>query len=583
MRVLGVGHPRVLDTWRRAQAVCFDVDCTVCKDDSLDALAGFLGKSEEVEAWTTKAMDGSTSLLKSLEERMRILDPSPSDVRAYLETAPARERLCEGVEELVGALHERGVAVYLISGGFREMAIPVARALGVESKNVYANRMLFTSDDETGLPTKFAGFDRSEPTCRQGGKPQVIRELRKIHPYETVVMVGDGITDLEAASEADGADCFIGFAGVVLRPEVQKGADLVVFDFGTLTRELKRHKVCFLGSGAWACAAAKLASENTSRLDTFETTIEMWVYEETYEGRPLTEAINETHVNPKYLPGVSLGGNVHAEPDLETAVKGSDLVVFCVPHEFALGLCNKLEGLLDKDAAVISLTKGMRIRPEGPQLISEMLRKKLGRDCSVLMGANIASEIGQGQLSEATIGYARADNGKIFRDLFQTPSFIVTLVPDVEGAEMAGTLKNIVAVGAGFSDGLGYGSNTKAAIIRQGLSEIKELSTRMFPSVRPETFLESCGVADLVASCYGGRNRKVAETFAKERGERTMEELADDLLGGQRLQGALTAEEVYSVLEVKGWVADFPLFSTVHGIIVGQLPVESITSFMGSG
>jgi hypothetical protein len=82
---------------------------------------------------------------------------------------------------------------------------------------------------------------------------------------------------------------------------------------------------------------------------------------------------------------------------------------------------------------------------------------------------------------------------------------------------MAGTLKNVVALAAGFVDGMGYGANTKAAIMREGLSEMRELAKAMYPSVRDETFLESCGVADLIATCFGGRNRSVAEAWAKAR------------------------------------------------------------------
>lgn len=257
----------------------------------------------------------------------------------------------------------------------------------------------------------------------------------------------------------------------------------------------------------------------------------MWVYEEEFEGKLLSQQINETHENAKYLPGVSLGTNVRAEPDLVEAARDCKVLVICAPHEFVHGLCNKLQGNLASGAIAVSLTKGMRIRPEGPQLISEMVRRKLGMDCSVLMGANIASEIGAGQLSEATIGYKVPENAKVFQKLFQSPTFNITLVQgkssprsfddihsyfhshslgihrtltsnstDVEGAEMCGTLKNIVALAAGMSDGLGYGSNTKAAIIRQGLSEMKLLSKRMYPSVRDETFLESCGVGSFSLS-----------------------------------------------------------------------------------
>ena len=581
----GVNVPLAMELWKRANAVCFDVDCTVCKDDSLDALAGFLGKKNEVEAWTTRAMDGSVGLERSLEERMKILSPSFDEVERYLATGGrAEQRLNPGIVDLVGALRDRGVAVYLISGGFREMALPVAKALGLPPENVYANRMHFSVCDETGLPRNFAGFDRTEPTCRQGGKPEVIRDLRLRHPYETIVMVGDGITDLEAAEVEGGADAFIGYGGTVARPEVMKGADWFVSDFFSLRAELRRYKVAFLGSGAWACAAAKLACENASGDDLFDPEVSMWVHEEVHEGRPLHETINETHENPKYAKGCFMGENLEACSSAEDAVREANLVVFCVPHEFAHGLCVQLQGRVRPDAIAISLTKGMRIRPEGPQLISEMLRRKLGvADCSVLMGANIAGEIAMGQLSEGTIGYRILENAKVFERLFQTPSFIVTLVQDVEGAEMSGTLKNVVAIAAGLSDGLGYGSNTKAAILRQGLSEMRSFAKKMFPTVRDETFLESCGVADLVASCYGGRNRRVAEAFAREGGQRAMEEVAEDLLGGQKLQGALTAGEVHSVLRQNGWEDEFPLFDTVYRIAVTrEIPVDAVTGFMSS-
>merc|ERR1711933_11252 len=130
--------PMVLSQWRSANAVCFDIDCTVCKNDSMDALAAFLGKSDEVKYWTDKAMEGHMDLEHSLEERMKIIDPTPDDIQAYLKACPAEERLNHGIKRLVRALTKRGVEVYLISGGFREMALPVARELGVHPDNVFA-------------------------------------------------------------------------------------------------------------------------------------------------------------------------------------------------------------------------------------------------------------------------------------------------------------------------------------------------------------------------------------------------------------------------------------------------------------
>ncbi len=112
-------------------------------------------------------------------------------------------------------------------------------------------------------------------------------------------------------------------------------------------------------------------------------------------------------------------------------------------------------------------------------------------------------------------GYDSFESARVIQKLLQRPYFKVDTIPDTAGAEMCGTLKNIVAIAAGFVEGLGFGANSKAAIMRQGLKEMMQFSIRLYPSVRAETFLESCGVADLTATCYGGRNRRVALEYAK--------------------------------------------------------------------
>jgi glycerol-3-phosphate dehydrogenase (NAD+) len=110
----------------------------------------------------------------------------------------------------------------------------------------------------------------------------------------------------------------------------------------------------------------------------------------------------------------------------------------------------------------------------------------------------------------------------------------------VAGVELCGALKNVVALGAGFCDGLGFGGNTKAAIIRIGLKETIKFAKMFFDGVKDDTFLESCGLADLVTTCFGGRNRKCAEAFAKKEGD--WEELEKAMLNGQKLQGTITAK-----------------------------------------
>lgn len=244
-----------LRRWRSAQAVCFDIDCTVAINDSLDMIAEFMGVGQEVALVTKAAMDGSMSLEEALSQRLAAINCTPTDIQAFLQAHPPESRLAPGAAELVAALQARGVAVYLISGGFRELCLPIAKALNVPSKNVFANRMNWQFDEDTGSISRLVGYDTREMTSRTRGKPKAIAKLRQLYPYETVVMVGDGITDLEAVQETGGADLFIGYGGEVRREAVVAGADWFVDDFDTLRSALMRYRVAMLGSGELALPA----------------------------------------------------------------------------------------------------------------------------------------------------------------------------------------------------------------------------------------------------------------------------------------------------------------------------------------
>lgn len=165
------------------------------------------------------------------------------------------------------------------------------------------------------------------------------------------------------------------------------------------------------------------------------------------------------------------------------------------------------------------------------------------------MGANLANEVADEKFCETTIGLKDMKWAPVFRDLFQTPNFRVVITDDVDAVEICGALKNIVACGAGFVDGLKLGDNTKAAVIRLGLMEMIKFVDVFYPGSKLATFFESCGVADLITTCYGGRNRKVAEALVTS--GRPLEELEKEMLNGQKLQGPPTAEEVNYMLKAK--------------------------------
>jgi glycerol-3-phosphate dehydrogenase (NAD+) len=223
---------------------------------------------------------------------------------------------------------------------------------------------------------------------------------------------------------------------------------------------------------------------------------------------------------------------------------------------------------------VFVCVQGMDFDDKGAVLLSDVISKELQTPVAVLCGANVADDVGRDQFCEATVGTHDQQVGQLFVDLFDTATFKVATCDDPAGVEVCGALKNIVAVGAGFVDGIGMGTNTKAAIIRIGLMEMLNFSKRFFHGVKSDTFFESCGVADLVTTCFGGRNRKCAEAFVKT--GKSWEVLEEELLGGQKLQGTLTAKEVHIILERTKTAHLFPFFEAVYSIAYEGVAPEKL-------
>ncbi|KAK7495616.1 hypothetical protein BaRGS_00013063 [Batillaria attramentaria] len=327
---------------------------------------------------------------------------------------------------------------------------------------------------------------------------------------------------------------------------------------------MAKKSVCIVGSGNWGSAIAKIVGNNVKDSSKFEREVRMYMYEENVDGRKLTEIVNTEHENIKYLPGVKLPENVVAIPDVGAACKDADILVFVLPHQFVRSTCLKMAESVKRDAVAVSLIKGFAITDSGIKFISEIITETLGIECAVMMGANLAGEVASEQFCESTIGSKNEATGQMLKELFGTSYFRCTVVEDARTVESCGALKNVVGIGAGIVDGLGYGDNTKAAVIRLGLMEMIKFCEVFVPGSKMETFFESCGIADLVATCHGGRNRMLGESVVRT--NKTIRELEKEILRGQSFQGPLVAKEIFEMFQERKWVERFPLFVAVHKI-----------------
>merc|ERR1712062_64219 len=194
------------------------------------------------------------------------------------------------------------------------------------------------------------------------------------------------------------------------------------------------------------------------------------------------------------------------------------------------------------------------------------------------MGKDIAAE----QWCETTIGYdcRNIAVAEAWQQILDTPNFKVDLIADISGVQICGALKNLVAVAVGFADGLGYGTNTKSALMRIGVLEMKKFCCLFFPESTEDVYFgKSAGFADLVTTCFGGRNVRCASEFVKRGGPEGKVDWANveaDILGNQKMQGQLTCKEIYTLLCEHDVVDEFPLFKQCYEISFNKIAAESL-------
>lgn len=333
-------------------------------------------------------------------------------------------------------------------------------------------------------------------------------------------------------------------------------------------------KVSVIGNGNWGTAIARLLAINTIESNIFDNDVRMWGYHEVFEGKALNSTINNERVNSKYLPGIYLPENLTAVDDI-CALADSDILVFAVPHQF-INVIEPLKGLVKSSCIGVSLIKGfIATEDDDIELVSTVIQRSLEISVSVVMGANIANQVAQDMVSEATLAYTDEEAADVVYKLFNCYTYRVTKIKDMYGVELSGTLKNIVSMAYGFAEGLEYCTNTKVAVFRNGLAEIRKFFKFFYPMATSESLFQSSGIGDLLVSCMSGRNHQCAKVMA---GKKITLEEAEKIMSLTKLQGPNTALVVYNHLKRLKRVDDFPLMSTVYRICYEKESCDAILS-----
>jgi glycerol-3-phosphate dehydrogenase (NAD(P)+) len=322
-------------------------------------------------------------------------------------------------------------------------------------------------------------------------------------------------------------------------------------------------RVAVVGAGSWGTALAVIPAEKG-----VETVL--------WARRPeAADAIASHHENAEYLAGVELPPALTATSDMEKAVMGADVVVMAVPSHAFRAIFEEAVAHLSPEAPVVSLTKGLE---QGSLLrMTEVLREEADLPESrvaVLSGPNLAREVAARQPSATVIGCTDEDRARALQALFMSPYFRVYTNRDVVGCELAGALKNVVAIAAGMADGMGFGDNSKASLITRGLAELTRLGVRM--GGNPLTFQGLAGMGDLVATCISklSRNHHVGEELGKGR-------KLDDIVAEMNMvaEGVKTCRAVIDLAAREGM--EVPIAEHVGKVLYeGMDPRDMVRSLM---
>lgn len=309
-----------------------------------------------------------------------------------------------------------------------------------------------------------------------------------------------------------------------------------------------------IGAGSWGIALSVLLSKNGHD-------VKVWsVIEEEIK------MLNEYHEHKDKLPGVILSDKITFTTDLNEAIEGKDLLVMAVPSPFVRKTAADMKPFVSDGQIIVNVAKG--IEEATLMTLSQIIEEEVPQaEVTVLSGPSHAEEVGRGIPTTIVVGSKSKETAEFIQNIFMSEVFRVYISPDVLGIELGAALKNVVALAAGIADGLGYGDNTKAALITRGITEIARLGMAM--GGKFETFCGLSGIGDLIVTCASmhSRNRRAGILLGQGK---TMDEAMAEV--------KMVVEGVYSAKAALGlskkYGVQLPIIEQVNKVLFENKPAS---------
>lgn len=319
-------------------------------------------------------------------------------------------------------------------------------------------------------------------------------------------------------------------------------------------------KIGILGAGSWGIALAALLKSNGHDITVWsalEAEIKM---------------LQEDHEH-KMLPGVKLAEDIMLTTDLETAVVGKDILVMSVASSYTRATAAKMAPFVVEKQIIVNVAKG--IEEKTLMTLSQIIEEEIPQaTVAVLSGPSHAEEVGRGIPTSIVVGAKHKEDAEYIQNAFMNERFRVYISPDVLGMEIGGSLKNVVALAAGIADGLGYGDNSKAALITRGIAEISRLGIKM--GARYETLNGLSGIGDLIVTCASmhSRNRRAGILIGQGKTyEEAMSEVQMVVEGVYSAKAAMSLAQKYEV--------SLPIIEQVNAVLFeGKKAEEAVRELM---